>query len=214
MEKITIGYISHHGPAVFDKFLGLSLEALQGDFSVIKSINNNHSAAKNYNDIIDKSETDLIALSHEDVSFSPNLLSCIDQTINEVEDFSVLGLVGVDFEGNYCWSKEDEIFELCTVDQCFFVIRKSHGVRFDEVTFDDFHLHAEDYCQSCRLKTSLPVFSIRTNSKESSPLFRDDSISKYLNHHSATCNKEGYAWGKYWHYRKKLEDKYPNIKTT
>lgn len=214
MEEITIGYISHHGPEVFDKFLGFSLENLQGKFSVIKATDNKFSAAKNYNYIIDKSQTDLIAFAHEDVSFSPDLISCLEETIKEVGDFSVLGLVGVDFEGNYHWSNEGEIFELCTVDQCFFVIRKSHGVRFDEITFDDFHLHAEDYCQSCRLKTSLPVFTIKTNSRESSPLFRDESIEKYLNHHSATCNKEGYAWGKYWHYRKKLEEKFPKIKTT
>lgn len=60
MEEITIGYISHHGSEVFDKFLGFSLEGLQGEFSVIKAANNKFSAAKNYNDIIDISLSLLI----------------------------------------------------------------------------------------------------------------------------------------------------------
>ena len=210
--SFSIGYINHDDD-VFNKFLGPSLNNLKGNFEIVCTSDKKRPAA-NYNEIIDRSVFNFIILTHQDVSFSSDLLQRISLTINSVGNWSALAMVGVSEDGVYRWSDQAQSFEVSSADCCFIVINKSHGIRFDEKTFDDFHLYVEDYCGQAKKKTGFPVRTILTNSKESSPHQRNESLTVYLNHHSVTVNKRGTAWGKYWEYRKKLEDKWPNIKTT
>jgi hypothetical protein len=210
--SFSIGYIDHDAD-VFDRFLGPSLNKLNGDFEVVCTSDEKR-PAENYNKIIDNSESDFIILTHQDVSFSSDLLERISSTINSVGVWSALAMVGVSYDGVYRWSNQNRSFELSSADCCFIVINKSHGIRFDENTFDDFHLYVEDYCAQARKKTGFPVRTILTNSRDSSPDQRDESLTTYLNHHSVTINKRGFAWGKYKEYRKKLQNKWPGIKTT
>lgn len=212
MERFTIGYI-RHDQRVFDKFLGPSIKNLDGDFDVISTTDENFPAS-NYNEIIDKSDTDYIILTHQDVSFSNDLLSRIELTMDLVGDWSALCMVGVSEDGIYRWSKPSMSFAVSSADCCFIVIDKRHGIRFDEETFDEFHLYVEDYCGQAKEKNGFPVCTILTNSRESSPDRLDESMPMYLNHHSVTVNKRGPAWGLYFEYRKKLESKWPGIKTT
>jgi hypothetical protein len=208
----SIGYISHDAD-VFERFLGPSIDNLKGEFQVVFTSDKKH-PAENYNEIIDRSVFNFIILTHQDVSFSGDLLQRISLTINSIDSWSALAMVGVSDDGVYRWSNQAQSFEVSSADCCFIVINKSHGIRFDEKTFDDFHLYVEDYCGQVKEKTGFPVRTILTNSNESSPHQRDESLTTYLNHHSVTVNKRGPAWGKYWEYRKKLEDKWPGIKTT
>ena len=212
MEKFTIGYIRHN-QEVFDRFLGPSIKNLDGDFDVISTTDQNFPAS-NYNQIIDSSDNNYVILTHQDVSFSSDLLSRIEATMNLVGDWSALAMVGVSEDGIYRWSKPSMSFAVSSADCCFIVIDKRHGVRFDEDTFDEYHLYVEDYCGQAKEKTGFPVYTILTSARESSPDKLDDSMSSYLNHHSVTVNERGTAWGKYWEYRQKLEDKWPGIKTT
>lgn len=210
--SFSIGYINHDTD-VFERFLGPSLNELNGDFEVVFT-SDEKLPASNYNEIIDNSAYDFIILTHQDVSFSSDLLERISSTINSVGDWSALAMVGASYDGVCRWSNQNQSFELSSADCCFIVINKGHGIRFDESTFDDFHLYVEDYCGQAKKKTGFPVRTIFTNSRESSPDRRDESLNTYLNHHSVTVNKRGTAWGKYWEYRKKLEDKWPGIKTS
>lgn len=212
MAKFTIGYI-RHDQEVFDRFLGPSIKNLEGDFDVISTTDENFPAS-NYNEIIDKSDTDYIILTHQDVSFSSDLLSRIESKMNLVGDWAALAMVGVSDDGIYRWSEPSMSFVISSADCCFIVIDKRHGVRFDDETFDEYHLYVEDYCGQAKEKTGFPVCTILTKSRESSPERLDESMPMYLNHHSVTVNKRGTAWGRYWEYRKKLEDKWPGIKTT
>ena len=61
MEKVTVGYIDHNR-AVFDAFLGPSLDELIGDFEVVFTTDKSK-PARNYNDILERSKTDIVILT-------------------------------------------------------------------------------------------------------------------------------------------------------
>lgn len=210
-RTFSIGYI-RHDQQVFDRFLGHSLNRLNGTFEVL-STSDEACPAKNYNELIDKSKSNILILTHQDVSFSSDLLERIQLTIDSVKDWGVLAMVGAAENGVCVWSRMHDSFEISSSDCCFIVINKEHGVRFDEETFDDFHCYVEDYCAQVREKTGLPTRTILTFATEASP-YAVEPYPTWLSHHSVTVNKRGPAWGKYWEYRKKLEDKWPGIKTT
>lgn len=194
--KFAIGYIEHD-KEVFDKYLGKSLSNLKGDFDVINT-SDIKKPASNYNDIINLSKNDWIILTHQDISFSDDILYHIENTINEIEDDKFcIGLVGVTNKGEYKWSKDDEIFKLETVDCCFLVINKKHNIKFDEETFDDFHLYVEDYCVQIG-----NVYTIKGISGYK------QSNNSYISHHSVTLNKLGSCWGRYFEYKQKLWQKW------
>jgi len=211
-DSVTIGYIAHDYD-VHKNFLGHSIGNLYTSIEVIAQSDKNK-PAKNYNEILSKSSNDIVILTHQDVSFSSDLVERIDNTISEVGEFAALGMVGVDNNGSYHWSSESRVHELCTADCCFLVVNKSHGITFDEETFDDYHLYVEDYCAQAKSVTGHKVYTMLVNSQEAPPQVRLENNDSYLNHHSVTLNKRGPAWGRYWEYREKLEAKWPGIQTT
>lgn len=218
--KITIGYISHD-KSVFDKHLGRSLQNLVGEYSLI-STSSELPPANNYNYIIENSNTDLILLVHEDISFTPDLLQNIYRTLTYLDynqiRFSSLGIVGHNYNKDYYsvnWSREDTVFRYETLDCCFILIDKRHGLKFDSNTFDDFHLYVEDYCISAQNKTGLGSYSILMNSYEGKLAPKNLNGVSNVMHHSNTLSKLGSAWGNYSKYKEILNKKHGRkIKTT
>jgi hypothetical protein len=202
--KFTIGYIDHDN-GVYNKYLGPSLLNLSGNFDVIKT----HSLeppAVNYNYILKKSNNRFVILTHQDISFSKTLLERIEKTIIDNPNFGVLGLVGVDSSKKYYWSDLNKQHEVQTLDCCFIVVDKENNVFFDDKTFNDFHLYVEDFCLQTKKSTGKLSYTILIS--------KDPKTENFLCHHSVTLKKLGSRWGKYNEYRKKLSDKWGDVKTT
>ena len=216
MKQFTIGYIQHN-KYVCDAFLGPSINNLQGEFDVISTTSKNKPAA-NYNEIITKCNTPYLILTHQDVTFSPNLLDRVKMTICELPDFGAIGMVGVDKQNNYFWSDSQRIYTLDTLDCCFIVIRPDNKLLFDNVTFNDFHLYVEDYCANIQRihKKSVNTILIKSNEKPVTLQYEDiyKNSNSFLNHHSYTLSKLGAQWGRYVEYKEKLMEKWPGLCTT
>jgi hypothetical protein len=213
-KKFTIGYIEHDKD-VFDRLLGPSLANLSGCFDIIKKSDSNF-PAYNYNEIIKESKTPYIILTHQDVTFSPDLLLITEKTIEYLnDDFGALGMVGVDVNGSYRWSSSNKLYEVDTLDCCFIVVKKENVVRFDEENFGDYHLYVEDYCAQLNRKINKKIYTIFITSSESNNLGHyNDYKGSFLNHHSVTLSVRGTFWGRYNEFRTILEKKWPGIKTT
>lgn len=199
MKKFTISSINHHIGGVYEKYLKKSLDSLEGDFDVIFS-NYGKEASKKYNEFIEKCETPYLIITHQDVSFSSDLLKRIEETINDFPEFGAIGMVGVDSNHEYRWSGP-KVYEVDTLDSCFIVIRLDLGIKFDEINFDEVHCSTEDYCAQLR-NIGRNIYTIK---------IPEGSL---LTHHSQTCSTEGFCWGNYRIYRNKFQQKWPNLKTT
>jgi len=215
MKKFTFGYIEHDAN-VFDRYLKKSLEKLDRNLFEILTISDINKPAINYNILLNNCKTEYIILTHSDVSFPPNLLECIENTINLVPDFGCLGLIGVDRnDGSYKWSNKNEIYEVDTLDCCFIVLKVSDFIKFDELNFDDYHLYVEDICAQMNRVFNKKNYTILIDSCEiSDNIYEETYIPTKLTHHSATLSKLGIMWGKYSHYKQILINKWGNIKTT
>jgi len=195
----TIGYIEHDNN-VHSQFLGKSIDALIGEFNVI-SKSDKKCPAENYNEMLDECKTPYLILTHQDISFSSNLLERIEKTIEIVPNFGALGIVGADYNGNIRWSDINNIYELDTLDSCFIVIKVENAPKFDSVNFNEYHLYVEDYCGNLSRNLNKKIYTIAMDRKS-------------FEHHSATLRVRGGAWGNYMLYRKKLNDKWYGIRTT
>lgn len=213
-KKFTIGYIEHN-QEVFDRLLGPSIKNLRGEFDVV-SVSDEKFPAENYNKLVSMAKTPYIILTHQDVSFSPDLLERIELTMQALNySFGALGMVGVDKFGAYHWSEPDKIYELDTADCCFLVIKTDNKIKFDESIFNEYHLYVEDYCAQLGRTEKQAIYTIATISKESDPKhIYQKSNQSFLNHHSCTVSTRGFCWGRYPEFRHKLEQKWPGIKTT
>jgi len=212
-KLFTIGYIKHN-QSVFDKFLGPSIENLKGEFDVI-CVSDEAYPAENYNALVDMASTPYVILTHQDISFSSDMLQRLQETIEFVGDFGAIGAVGVDQNRTYRWSQRNNIFELDTADCCFIVVRKDSPVKFDDNIFNEYHLYVEDYCAQINRIWKKKIYTFDISATEESPLSVTNlHKSSSISHHSITVNQRGCAWGKYWEYRQLLENKWPNIKTT
>ncbi len=215
--RFTIGYIEHDSE-VFDKYLGKSINELIGDFDIIYTSSDKY-PAENYNYIIGKSNNDWIILTHQDISFSKDILYKIENTMKVLDDknikYSALGLVGIDINtDDYRWSNCDEIYELETCDCCFIVINKQNLIFFDSELFDDFHLYVEDFCiQSKKIGGVYTILGIE--SFDSLGMEEVQIHKSHIIHHSQTVKKRGFAWGRYLEYKEILNNKWGRkIKTT
>jgi hypothetical protein len=216
VKQFTIGYIQHN-KYVYDAFLGPSINNLQGEFDVLSTTSRNKPAT-NYNEMISKCNTPYLILTHQDVTFSPDLLDRIKMTICELPNFGAIGMVGVDTQNNYFWSDSQRIYPLDTLDCCFIVIKPDDKLLFDNVTFNDFHLYVEDYCANIQRIHKKSVHTIFINAKETPITLQYKDVYKnsnsFLNHHSYTLSKLGAQWGRFIEYKDKLMEKWPGICTT
>jgi hypothetical protein len=210
--NFSIGYIRHN-PEVFAQCLGLSLAELEPPFEVL-STSNKESPARNYNQMIKECKSNYLILTHEDVSFSSDLLDNILVTIALLpENWGVLGMVGRTRSGLWQWSQANQIFEVDTLDCCFIVI-KPGKILFDEKNFNEYHLYVEDYCAQANRVHGLTNWTIMMGSAEAMGNFTRSEQSAFMQHHSATVSQRGFCWGRYGEFRRKLEGKWPGIQTT
>lgn len=206
MMKYTFGYIRHNED-VFNQYLEKSLSELEGDYLVI-STDDTEMPAKNYNHMLSMCQTKYLILTHQDISFSKNLLLNIDRTIEEIpNDFGGLCLVGVDSVGNYYWSEEKISHQVSISDACFILINTENKIKFNEDIFNEFHLYVEDYCAQMGFEKK-SLYTILTSSNVN---FKESS---YILHHGHTVSQRGFFWGNYNKYKKIFNDKWPNTYTT
>jgi len=209
-EEITIGWISHN-PDDFNKFLGPSLERINGKFNT-DSVPDTLKSSANYNILIERCKTKWIMLCHEDVAFSGDILDSINEAIEMYPDSKFFGFVGANQKGS-AKSFPEKYDDLVTCDSCFIVLNLD-GLdnRFDENTFDNYHLHVEDMCMQLggNGKTILmnylePNEYLEINHKD----------KRWIHHGSTTYFQMGSCWGNYQIYKKKLNDKWNlNVPTT
>lgn len=213
MKKFTFGYIRHK-QQTHDRYLGKSLAQLQGDFDVVSTTDENFPAF-NYNTMLDACRTEYLILTHQDVSFPPDLLERIERTMAALPDFGALGMVGKDVQGYYRWSAPDVIFEVDTLDCCFLIVRADTPARFDTANFGEYHLYVEDFCAQISRLQGKKIYTLLTASGElMDSLYQADFTPVKLVHHSATVSKMGFGWGRYHEFRSILAQKWGSLQTT
>lgn len=115
------------------------------------------SAARAYNDALDRASHDVVVLPHQDVYLPRGWEDRLAQAIDAIgpENWGVLGVFGVDEGGERrgrCWSTglgKDLDFRVhaptpaVSFDELVLIVRKSSGVRFDE-RVPGFHFYGTD----------------------------------------------------------------------
>jgi len=113
-----------------------------------------------------KAKGDYLIFAHQDIRFdSPHWLRDAEAIIRSLSDFGIAGVAGKKnrrgvitnvkhgspphFAGR---NQVKEPAEVQTLDECCIIIPKEiyTGIKFDEITCDDWHLYAVDYCLSVR----------------------------------------------------------------
>lgn len=120
------------------------------------------SAAKAYNDAIDKSAHDLIVFAHQDVilpeSWPKQLNRALEHLNTDDPRWGVLGCYGVtvnDERHGYVYSSGLGVLgkpfsspaPVQTLDELVLILRKPSGLRFDD-TLPHFHLYGTDICMA------------------------------------------------------------------
>ncbi len=136
------------------------------------------------------------AFVHADVTFEPDLVARVMTAVEHLEaagaSWGALGIVGRSWEGAYVWCHELEApAPVCTLDSCFLVTRADLPITFDSRRFDELHCVVEDYCLQCH-DAGYGVWVVPASAR----------------HESVTFALEGARWGRYDHYRKRLDRKW------
>ncbi|HEY4501191.1 MAG TPA: glycosyltransferase [Candidatus Paceibacterota bacterium] len=172
----------------FERVLLASLQKQTAQFELIAIDNTAErykSAAQAFNSEIRNPKGEYILFVHQDVDFGDDTewLRTAEEEVRKLLDAGIMGVLGVDFEGNFrgyisdCGEKrvkkEAGAVEVQSVDELLFIIPKRvfDTIKFDEVAFDGWHLYGVDYCitvQQHNLKTYvIPSFvyhrSVGTN---------------------------------------------------
>ena len=95
--KFTYAYIEYK-KEVFDKYLGPSLMKINDKVDIISEPNIKPAAF--FNKTIKQSKNDYIIFSHEDISFSEDLIECVKKSIKLNPEFGVLCIVGKNLKYN------------------------------------------------------------------------------------------------------------------
>lgn len=118
------------------------------------------SAAKAYNDAIDRAANDLLVFCHQDILLPESFPSQLDRALRYLEDddpnWGVLGSYGKTQDGlgwgNVYSSGRNVIGEplerpvaIQTLDEIVLILRKSSGLRFDD-SLPHFHFYGADIC--------------------------------------------------------------------
>lgn len=141
------------------------------------------SAAKAYNNAIDRSQNDLMVFLHQDIILPQQWLNQLDDSLQYLEEkdpaWGILGAYGeTQSQGGrgYVYQSGPGIigapFEhpapVQTLDEIVLILRKSSKLRFDE-NLPHFHLYGTDIClraaQSGRTNYAIPAFCIHNSSQ-------------------------------------------------
>ena len=139
---------------------------------------NANSAAKAYNDAIDRSVNDLIIFAHQDIVFPPAWLGDLRRALDFLKTadpgWGVLGCFGITADEQprgHIYSGGLGVIgaplvrptPVQTLDEIVLVIRKSSGLRFDE-RLPHFHFYGADLCMQAAAKGmnnyAIPAFCI------------------------------------------------------
>ena len=150
-----------------------------------------------YNQILDRS-SGLVGFIHSDVTCEG-----LRESIEMTPFNKAMGVVG----NGSKWGKVGTHFACATCDSCFILVDADRPERFDDKTFDGYHLYVEDYCVQVGGVTIMDI-----NGYERGALFRDEP--RYFVHHSYTLRQRGCMWGDYRDYKAKLFKKWGKIIAT
>lgn len=119
------------------------------------------SAAAAYNDAIDRAQTDIVVLTHQDVFLPVGWVADVEKALQSLAqrdpNWAVLGAWGVAADGKrsghlYCTGSAValgrqglEPLAVRSLDEVLLIVRKSSGVRFDP-TLPGFHMYGTDIC--------------------------------------------------------------------
>jgi hypothetical protein len=236
-EKITIGILNHDND-VYEKYVAQSLKKLQGDYDLMIEKNKNPAQAyndiidKSINRYIVFLHAD-VTFSHE---FINNINQSIDRK-PDFGAFCCVGVKRTLFgKVKIITSTIDKQRQVVTSDSCCLVINKEHNLLFDANLFDEYHMYIEDYCTQVRLKLNLNIYTLLTNwfwiseQKPSESImekllktfkldyqkqdeFNHDyllnaDVRDWFVHYGDTFLSKGAKWGKWNHYKIKLNEKW------
>ncbi len=219
-STITFGFINHN-PIVHQRFLGPSLEALQGSFQILYTSDVNY-PAHNYNTMLRLCQTPYLLLLHQDVSFSSDFVKRIELTISSIQEpWGALGLVGPSpvSSDSISWSNKDQVIPLCTSDCCLLLVKTSNEIIFDEDNFGEYHLYVEDYCARLLKEQGLKTFSILVDgdgiqdNRQYKHLY-SESTECTARHHNWTVSQRGFSWGRYNEFKQRFNELHPGFQTT
>lgn len=196
--KFTYAYIEYK-KEVFDKYLGPCLDKIKKNIDIISEPN--IKPAKFFNKVIKNSKNNYIIFSHEDITFSEDLLECIEKSIQQSPNFGVLCIVGKNSIPKYVGANRNNQATINYCDPCFFIINNNNNFLFDEKTFDDFHFVAEDYCIGIKEKLNKPTITLLYD-------WGND-----LKHYGHTSRSVKYQWGKYHEYKEKFIKKWGKLQS-
>jgi hypothetical protein len=199
--RFTYAYISYKED-VYNQYLKPCLDNIRDEVDIITK--SGLKPSKFHNEVINESPNDYIIFSHEDVTFSPDILELVEEGINDNPNFGVLCVIGKD-KTNANKGAVSSIYrnlEFC--DPCFFVIDKKNNVNFDEKNFDGFHFGVEDYCLTLKEKLGKDTISFKIR-------WASDGQVRNFRHHSYTCKTVKYQWGNYQHYKHVLKKKWGHL---
>jgi hypothetical protein len=140
------------------------------------------SAAKAYNDAIDRAVNDLVVFAHQDVIFPDCWLSQLARALDylEVADprWGVLGCFGKTRDGRSCGyvysfgvlgSPLVHPAPVRTLDEIVLILRKPSGLRFDE-RLPHFHFYGADICLAAAKRGmnsyAIPAFCIHNSQQQ------------------------------------------------
>jgi hypothetical protein len=118
------------------------------------------SAAKAYNDAIDRSENEIIVFAHQDMVFPASWPADLERALNHLgrtdPDWGVLGCFGETADAQGCGhvympglgivgSPSEHPQPVQTLDEIVLIIKKSSGLRFDP-NLPHFHFYGADIC--------------------------------------------------------------------
>ncbi len=97
------------------------------------------------NRFIDEATEDIVSLIHADTTFGPG---AIEKFAEAAAKGAVVGMVGCTRK-EVLWSRGPG-GKVITLDCCSVFMPRRVDLRFDDVTFDDFHCCVEDLCMTAR----------------------------------------------------------------
>ena len=136
----------------------------------------------------------IFGMVHADVVFGPGALNVF---VREAFAGHVCGVVGMNpdlpYPESYVWSNKNP-GPVSTLDSASVFFRRDLDLRFDEETFDSFHLHVEDFCIQAAQR-DIPV------------------VVPAADAYHDSCEVNGQPWlVQYGIYRQRLSEKWPGVR--
>jgi hypothetical protein len=197
--ELSIGVV-FNDEAVLDRDLRPSIAKVSRRVRALEVSNVDNVVSTNiaslYNVLLRVMGPDVTALLHPDVAFDEHFVDDLFAAVETLEragkSWGALGIVGRTWSGEYVWCHEIQSpVQVCSLDSCSLITRRSLGMTFDHRRFDEFHCYVEDYCLQAQARGH-EVYVFPANAQ----------------HNSATMKALGSQWGSYRKYRRRLKWKW------